>query len=965
MDQWLISLNTRTVLSVIPTFMKTPYLPLILFFFSLLALPVPAENPAVDLDPAWTGGTLKNGIRYLIRKNDRPANRLELRLVVNAGSILEEDDQRGLAHYLEHLAFNGTTNFAKNDMVKFLESLGVGFGPDLNAYTSFDETVYKLRLPTENPETVEKGFLILSDWASEITNSDEEIEAERGVIIEEWRGRRGAQQRVRDQQYPVMFPGSRYATRLPIGTMDVLENFEFDRLRQFYKDWYRPDTMTVVAVGDLDVEKTKQRIETLFADKTGPEHPRPRKAFVHPEHQETKVGVFTDPELTGSEVLIMWKMPPTPVRNEEEYLPAVKGLLVTDMLNQRFRELTQRPDAPFLEAGAYRGGYTRGGDVYLLYASLKDEKGAYTAAAEALLAESERARLHGFTDQELARAKARRLRRLETAFQEKETTSSDAHAAQAIRHALEGDWMPGIERELDVNRAFLPEVGTKELKALLNSWVGEENRVIMAEGPSRDDTDFLPEEKDLLAVFDTVGDPTLDPYEEASLDRPLVGVDIEAGTMVTKDVREDLGLHMWTLSNGVKVILKPTDFKQDEILLQAWSPGGLHQYDDATYRQVQMAAGAVQAMGLGEFSAVDLGKKLSGKLVSLSPFIDGEREGFDGGARPADFETLLKLIYLNFQEPRADAEAFEAMRGRLRESIRNRLADPRSQFRDMVSSTINSNHSRLEPMTLEEVEALSMERMRSVFQERFSDASDFTFMFTGNLDVEAVEPLVLTWLGALPSTERKEESVFLNVDRPEHYVRREMKAGLEPISEVHMMWFQDDFTYDYANRHMVQSMAGALRIRLREVIREEKGGTYSISMWPQMEHRPNERVQLRIVFGCDPDKVEELIEAVYEVVEEIKTKDLDESYIKTVQETQRRRREVDLKENSFWDSVIPFYFWNGEDPAVVLEFDQFVQKITPAYIRETAARMFDTEDHTVIILRPGETSNAAEDATGE
>jgi len=953
-DQGLISLNTRIVLSVIPISMKTSYLPLIPVLVSFFTFPVFAAEPVADLDPAWTGGTLKNGLRYLIRKNERPANRLELRLVVNAGSILEDDDQQGLAHYLEHLAFNGTTNFAKNDMVKFLESLGVGFGPDLNAYTSFDETVYKLRLPTENPETVEKGFLILSEWASEITNSDEAIEAERGVIIEEWRGRRGAQQRVRDQQYPVMFPGSRYATRLPIGIMEVLENFEFDRLRQFYKDWYRPDMMTVVAVGDLEVEETRKRIEELFADKKGPANPRPRKAYVHPVHEDTQVGVFTDPELTGSEVLVMWKMPPTPIRTEAEYLPALKGLLVTDMLNQRLREMTQRPDAPFLEAGAYRGGYTRGGDVYLLYASLKDEKGVYVQAAEALVAESERARMHGFTDAELSRAKARRLRRLEKAFQERDTTESDAHAAQAIRHALEGDWMPGIERELEVNRTFLPEVGTDELKALLNSWVGDSNRVILAEGPSRDETDFLPEEDELLQVFETVGALTLEPYQEAALDQPLVQKAPAPGTVVSKEVREDLGMHEWTLSNGVKVLLKPTDFKQDEILLQAWSPGGIQQYGDADYRQARMAVGAVQAMGLGDFSAVDLGKKLSGKLVSVTPFVDGEREGFDGGASPADLETLLQLIYLSFQKPRTDVEAFEAMRGRLRESVRNRLANPKSEFRDLVSATLNQNHPRLEPMTLEEVDALDVETLQRLFHDRFSDASDFTFMFTGNLDLEAVEPLILTWLGGLPSAGREEESVFLDVKRPRHFVRREMKAGLEPVSEVHMVWFNDDFTYDYPNRHKTQSMAGALRIRLREVVREEKGGTYHISMWPQMEHRPNERVQLRIVFGCDPEKVEELIQAVYEVVEELKTQDLDPSYIQTVQETQRRRREVDLKENSFWDSVIPFYLWNEEDPSVVLEFENYVSKIDPAYIRETAEKLFDTKDHAVIILRPGE-----------
>lgn len=934
-----------------------------LFSFSLIwclflssLTPILAQNaPAKpDMDPAWVTGTLPNGMRYMIRPNEKPANRLELRLVVNAGSMQEDDDQQGLAHYLEHLAFNGTTKFPENEMVKYLESIGVGFGGDLNAYTSFDETVYRLRVPTEDPEIVAKGFLILSEWASQISNTDEAIEAERGVIIEERRGRRGAQQRVRDQQYPVMFPGSRYANRLPIGTLEVLENFDFDRLRAFYREWYRPDTMTVVAVGDLDVQETQKRIATLFSGVKAPENPRPRIAYPHPPHKETMVGTFTDPELTGSEVMIMWKMPPMPIRTEGEYIPAVKGQLIADMLSQRLAELSQRPDAPFLEGGAYRGGYTRGGDVYLLYASVKDEEGAYTLAAESLLAESERARQFGFTAQELERAKARRLSRLEKAFQERNTTASDVHAQQAIRYALEGDWMPGIERELELNREILPGIEVATLQTLLDSWITEENRVIMAEGPSRDGKDHLPEDAALLALLDTIQHVKLLPYTEADLDRPLVPVMPKPGTVVKKEVREELGLHTWTLSNGVKVLLKPTDFKQDEILLQAWSPGGIQRYSDEMYRHAMLAGGAGQAMGLGDFSVVDLRKKLAGKLVTVSPFMDGEREGFDGAASPADFETMLQLIYLNFQAPRIDQEAFEAYRIRLRESVKNRQADPRTEFRDLITATINQHHPRMKPLSLEDVDGLDMEKAVAVLSDRFADASDFTFLFTGNVDLEAMEPLVATWLGGLPAGGRIEESVYAEVDRPKYEIRQTMKKGLEPISQVHMFWFFDDFEYTYANRHQVQSMSSALRVRLREVIREEKGGTYSISMGPRMEHRPDERIQLQVIFGCDPDKVDSLVEAVHEVIAEFTDKDLDESYLNTIRETQRRRREVDLKQNSFWDSVIPFYMWNGEDPGIIFDFEDYVKKIDATYVREMAKTLFATPNRAVIVLLPGE-----------
>lgn len=916
-------------------------------------------DPAGPTDPAWTHGTLENGIRYFIRPNGKPENRQELRLVVDAGSVLEDEDQRGLAHYLEHMAFNGTTHFAKDEMVKYLESLGMAFGPDLNAYTSFDETVYKLRLPTDEAETVEKGYLVLSDWASEIIASDEELEAERGVIIEEWRGRRGGRARVRDQQYPVMFPESRYAERLPIGTLEVLENFEFDRLRDFYGEWYRPELMSVVAVGDLDVEETRRKIETYFADIEAPEEARERKEYTHPPHEETMVGVFSDPELNSSDVALMWKMPPMPVRNREAYLRSINASLITEMLNVRLSEKAQTSDAPFLSGGAYRGGYTRGGDVFMLYAEVEDGEGAYTRGAEVLLAEALRAARHGFTEAELARVQGRTLRELEKKVKERDTTESAVHAGEAVRHALTGEWMPGIVAELELHREWFPQVTPEKLQTLLDSWMTEENRVIMATGPSTEGETRLPSEEELRGVYDRVDPAGLEPYEEADLDRPLVAEAPEPGEVVEKEVREDLGLHVWTLSNGVRVILKPTDFKEDQILLNAWSPGGSNAYDDDRALQARVASQALSAMGLGAFSAVDLGKKLSDRMVSVSPVIGGAREGFSGGASPEDLETMLQLVYLHFQEPRRDAEAFEAMRNRLRAKVRNRLAEPRTRFRDMVSATLNLYHPRRLPMTPEEVDALDVEAVLEVIRDRFAHAGDFTFLLTGNLDPEAVEPMLAQWLGGLPAAGEDEEPTFLETGFPRHHTQRTMTAGVEPISEVHMVWFQDDVEYTYATRHEVSSLAGALRIRLREVLREEMGGTYHTSVVPDIQHRPTPRVALRIVFGCDPDRVDDLVEGVYGVVEEMKTETLEASYPQTVRETQRRRREVDMRENRFWDSVIEFYLWNDEDPGILLEFEEYVKKIDADYLRSAARRFFEVPDHAVFILKPEE--DAAEE----
>jgi zinc protease len=925
---------------------------LIPLLFSLCLLPSPAQPPALD-DPEWTSGTLPNGLRYFIRRNTLPENRLELRLAVNAGSILEADDQRGLAHFLEHIAFNGTENFAKNEMVRFLESLGVGFGPDLNAYTSFDETVYQLRLPTEKPEIVEKGFLILADWAGRITAADAAIEAERGVIIEEWRGRRGAEARVRDQQYPVLFPGSRYAERMPIGTLEVLQNFEFERLRDFYRDWYRPDLMSVIAVGDLDVEKTRTKIETLFGGFKNPESAPKREEFVHPPHAETQAGVFSDPELTGSEVVILWKLPPSRARTAEAYRTRIVQSLVADMLSQRLQEQSQKSDAPYLEAGAYRGGYTRGGDAYLLYASVKDQPGAHLKAAKALLTESERARRHGFTQGELERAAARRLSAVEQAWRERGSTESAVFIREGVSHALTGEYLPGRERNLELHRAVLADLSLEEVQTLFRSWIAPENRVILAEGPSRDGKTNLPEKEELLALFAESEALELEPYSDGVTDAALVAELPAPGQIVERAEIPELGLHIWKLSNGARVMLKPTDFKKDEILLRAWSPGGTNPVALDQLVHAQAADEVMRAGGLGAFSAVDLSKKLSGKLVGLAPSIRGDQDGFSGGASPRDLETLMKLLHLHFTAPRADAEASAALRNRMREGVRNRMSDPKVEFGDLIEQTLSNYHPRMTPPTLESVESLDMDAALEFYRERFASASDFSFLFVGGFTLEEIEPLLTQWVASLPAG-KPETPQYFPVGSPKHEIRRVMRRGVEPVAHVRMVWTLPEVEFSYKTRHALRSMTSVLQIRLREVVREEKGGSYHVSIWPDIQKFPSPRARIMVDFGCDPDKVDMMIAAVNGVIAAAQSELPEAHYIQTVQETQRRGREVDLRENSFWIEVLSFYDWHNEDPRTILDFERYVESITPEFVRDWARKAFQTPDRAVFILLPAE-----------
>lgn len=912
-----------------------------------------AETPPSGLtDPGWVSGTLPNGFRYFIRPNPRPENRLELRLVVNAGSILEDDDQQGLAHYLEHVAFNGTENFERNEMVRFLESLGVGFGPDLNAFVSFDETVYRLRLPTDQPGTVERGFLILADWAGRITASDEAIEMERGIIIEEWRGRRGGRQRIRDLQFPVLFYGSRYAVRLPIGILEVLENFDFERLRDFKRDWYRPDLMSVIAVGDLDVEETRAMIHDKFSFLTPPENPRERKQFTHPPHEETRVGIFYDPELTSASVTLVWKMPPDPVLNETGHRRAIREGLLVDMLQQRFSEIAQRPDAPFLRASVYKGPYTRGGDVFLMFAQVEDEAGAFETAVEALLAESERMRRHGFSEAELDRAVRRRLRAAERLYQERDSTESDVWARQMIDHALTGTFMPGPARELEIHREELEKVDAEALLAKFLEWKRPTDRVVLADAPSRNGEHNLPSAEALLAVFDRVESMSLEPRVETLADVPLVAEPPQPGEIVAREREEALGLDILTLSNGVRVVVKSTPFQQDQILFSAWAPGGTHHLPLDDVPHLRAADTSVAVSGLGDFSAVDLQNLLAGRLVSVTPSLEGTHATLGGSASPQDLQTLFELIYLHFTAPGKDPEAFEAHRRRMLASTRNRLADPREVFNDLIATTMTLQNPRLAPTTEAMVREMDLSRAHAIFRDRFSNAAGFTFQFTGAVTLEQIEPLAEAWLAALPAGDPPPERLDLAVDIPRHELRHTVRLGVEPITEVHMIWSSDDFTYDFENRHAVNAMMAALRIRAREVLREEMSGTYHVSVWPSFTQFPRPRVQLNIRFGCDPQQVEPLIQGVYDLLEAFTSGLLEDSYLHTVRETQRRGREVELTRNEFWNWVLPYYDRAGEDPHVLFEFETFVSRVDAESVRETARRFFRVPDHAVFVLMP-------------
>lgn len=913
-----------------------------------------SRTPAQDLsqplpvDPQVTLGKLENGVRYYIRANSRPEKRAEFRLVVNAGSILEDEDQQGLAHFVEHMAFNGTRNFPKRELVNYLQSIGLRFGPHLNASTGFDETVYNLQIPTGDDRVLEQAIQVLEDWAHNLSFDADEIERERGVVVEEWRLGRGAQSRLLDKFFPVLFKGSRYAERLPIGQKAVLDAFSHETLRRFYRDWYRPDLMAVIAVGDFDRARVEGLIRQYFSRMPPVEKGRERTVFPVPDHQETLIAIATDPEIPNAFAEVDFKLALRKTETLGDYQQGLVEALAAGALNQRLVDLANKPDGPFLFGYAGQGRLVRSRDALSLGAAARP--GGIETALEALLTEAARARQVGFTRSELELQKKALLRAVDQAYTEQTRTESQRFVSSYLVHFLFGEPIPGIEYEFQQVQKLLPEIGPEEVGQVARAWVTDQNRVILAGGPSSGRT---PTESDLRAVIDRVKGKVFQPVEEDLKDIPLISKFPSPAEVVSEKQIADLGVTEWRLANGVRVLLKPTDFKTDEILFTAYSPGGHSLVPDEDYISALTATSVVLESGIGAFNKTDLPKKLAGTLVQVSPRISELDEGMSGSASARDVSTLFQLIYLYFTGVRQDSLAFQTYQDRLRGLLENAGESPEAAFGDTLQATMTQYHPRVRPLSASRLKEMDFRKSLEIYRDRFADASDFTFFFVGNIFPDQVKSLVQTYLGGLPSLRRTETWKDRGVRPPSGVVKKTVRRGIEPKSQTQIV-FTGKFEWNPQNRYDLSALVRWLNIRLLEVLREDLGKTYSVSAGASTSHYPEERYQVAIAFGSAPERAEELAAVVFAQIDSLKRSGVPGVDLPKVREQLRLQRETDLRTNGFWLNSLQFYDVHQEDPLNVYKFDAMNNGLTSETIQKAAQRYLDPQNYVQVVLLPRE-----------
>lgn len=915
-----------------------------------MAAPYSGANRAVPLDPQVRVGRLENGLTYYIRSNAKPEKRVSLRLAVNVGSVDEDEDQLGMAHFVEHMCFNGTEHFPKNDLVHYLQSVGVGFGPDINGYTSFDRTVYMLDLPVDQESILSNGFLIMRDWAHGVTFAPAEIAKERGVVLEEWRLHQGASDRAEQKFLGVFWAGSKYARRLPIGTRESILGCSEASIIRFYRDWYRPDLMAFVVVGDLDPAGVERRLRAVFAAIPKPAKPRPKQRASIPDRPGVAATISVDAEFPVNSLAVAALLPSEETRTEAHWRQRIVRQLAIDMAQRRLREIGQASPPPFLSQFAFCGPYgTRRREVFMFGANVAPTN--ILSGLDLLLAEQRRLACHGFALPELERAKKSWMKETVRRYEERTRTESPGLAAVYINHFADGTPAPGIEWERALGERAIPDIGLEEVGWEMARMLAAPNRTIALEIIAKPGQ-VLPQEAVVLSRVARAASNVPPEWTEKALPKSLVASPPKPGAVAARR-QVAPGITELVFSNGLRAVLKPTDFKKDEILMSAWSPGGHSLVSDADYLSALYAPEIVSACGLGALSRSDLEKMLSGKSVNVGGFIDEGAQGLRGSSTRDDVAVMLELAWLHMSSPRRDEADFQSWLSRARAADADAGRDPMTWFHDQAARILYGNHPRA-PVALRGAQAwdrLDLARALAIWRDRFADASSFTFFFVGSFTVEEITPLLSTWLGGLPSLRRSETWKDAGLKPVGGNLDRTVEKGTDRKSRV-VFHVERAGSWNPQDSHVAWALGNILRRRLLDRLREDMGGVYGFGLRLALERIPRERATLQITIPCAPENARKLVDAAISEINLVRTNGVTAEDLKKELESEKRSEEKDARENGAWRWKLQ-QVWTAEkgDGTRLTNHQAFIDQVTPQNLKRLAA-LFEPTNFTMVTLMP-------------
>lgn len=920
-----------------------------------LSLTMAAQQPqSLPIDSAVRVGKLENGLTYYIRHNEYPKQRAEFHIAQAVGATMEEDHQNGLAHFLEHMAFNGTEHFAGKGIIEYFESIGVNFGGNINAYTSLDETVYRLsEVPTTREGIIDSALLVMHDWACGLSLLEEEIDNERGVIREEWRTGAQANRRMWKAINPLKYPGSQYAKRDVIGDTAVINNFTYDALRDYYKKWYGPDNQAIIVVGDIDVDQVEQKIKDLWADVPARVNRGERPLYSVNDNVEPIVAIVRDKEAQYTRIELEFKKDqlPKPLRGTNvSYLQNLALELVCDMFNNRMSELSMKPEATFVGAGSYHGELVKEKDAFVAVYLAK--QGQEVAAYKDLLTQLEKMRRYGFTYAELDRVKKEMLAAYEKSYNERNTVRNIRYAQEYIRHYLSDKPIPGIAWEYEMIQQILPMLSVDMLNQIAQNLVTDENLIISFQAPE-DASVVLPTETEAVELLAEVKNQEIEAPVEEVIRENLVETAPKVGKIKKTTYNETLGTTEWTLSNGVRVVVKPTTFKQDEILFYAFSQGGRSLVTTADLPSAALATDVVELGGLADMNATDLQKALTGKRVSLSPSINAYNETLNGSSTVKDLETMLQLNYLYFTAPRRDEAAYQTLMSILESQLANRDKNPKAAWSDSVQMMASDHSDRTIILNKELLTKVSLDKALEIYKARFANPADFIFFFVGNVDPadKAFQTQVCTWLGGLKTCKKLEtaadDKVRVSLGKNQNYFTRQMETK---TASNRIQYTSYDMPYTLANNLNMEMIGRILSTRYLESIREREGGSYGVGCAGWMNRHPVPYAQLIMQFDTDPDKQEKLMSIIHEEVMTIVENGPLAKDLQKEKESMLKDFEEDLEKNGYWTDLLSVYYKNGIN--YVTDYKAAVESITAETVQATLKKLVDAGNVFEVVMLP-------------